>query len=984
MPATQIQLLFNDKAMNKFLRFFGKRSLLVLIMITLFGAVAVAQFHSISGIVTDEHGEPLPEANVALYTTADTLLIRGVAAKSDGEFNLRQVPEGSYNLVISFLGFRSAMIAIEVSDQDISDLQIRIQEEPLEMEGVEITARAHPVQVRGDTTVFTAAAFPVHSDAMAEDLLRRMPGFTFINGRIQAQGEEVEQVLVDGEEFFGDDPSIALRNLPAEIIRQIEVFDQVSDQAEFTGFSDGETIRTVNIITRGGIRDGQFGRANASLGTDERYLGGGNINLFSGPRRISILGLSNNINQLNFSSDYLAGVAQASQATSSRGSRGGGGGSGGGGGGGGGDGSGSSGGSGDWGSPDNTRDFLIGDQQGINNINSFGINYIDRWNDSWRVSSSYFFNRTANTNDRIIERQFLDDADTGDRYYEESLSTSENYNHRFNARIEHTIDPYRSLIIRPRVNLRYDESAQALTGSTFGLPLTETNSPYRMLNETLYSYDSDNFRYDINNSILYRRRFETQGRTFSVNLLTRTDSRTGDQLQIGESRYYDDMNLPRILTDDQNVDIDTWNRVFSANFQYTEPITERSQIFIGYVPSIEYSHSKRYTYRLDEQTDRYDIPDLLLSSQYDNQEFSHQPSVGYRLRGEGFHFNTSIAWQHTSLEGEQLHPQATETQRTFSSLLPRAMVMYRFSDATNIRLMYHTRTRTPSVIQLQDVLDVTNPLLWTGGNPDLKEQYVHRFILRYRSINANKQTSLLGFANVNYTQDYIGNSTILAEHDIPLQEGIILERGTRLITPAQTGNAWDMRTFLNYSLPVSLIRSNLNLNTGTRYRKTPTFINDERNIGHQTDLDVGTVFNSTISREVDFTLSYNAGYRFVRNSLREDLNDDYYTGRATFRFNVLPWQWLVLESDLNVLHYHGLSDEFNRNITYWNASAGYRFMTNRAAQLRFTVTDILGQNSSINRMVTDIYVQDVQSEVLTRYFMLTFSYNFRAFQEGRR
>lgn len=969
--------------MNQSLRCFYKTVLLTGILFSVAATTASSQtFYSVSGVVSDETGQPLPEANVALFTAADTLLLRGTPTSQDGAFTLRRIPEGSYNLSVSYLGYRSAMIPIKVTDKDLSGLIIRIQKEPIEMDGVEITARPDPVQVRGDTTIFTAAAFPVREDAVAEDLIRRMPGFTVEDGRVHAQGEEVRQVLVDGEEFFGDDPGIALRNLPAEIIRQIEVFDQAGEQAEFTGFSDGETIRTINIITRGGIRDGHFGRANASLGTDERYLGGGNINLFSGARRISLLGLTNNINQINFSSDYLAGVAQASQTDSRRGSRGGGGGPGGGGRSGGG---GSGGGSGEWGGPDNTGNFLIGEQQGINTIHSFGVNYIDRWNDSWRVSSSYFFNKSANTNDRTLERQFLEDETIGDRYFENALSSSENYNHRFNARIEYTIDPLRSLIIRPRFDLRYDQSAQDLAGSSIGVPVPGVSSPAQLLNETYYAYDSDNFRYDLNNSILYRRRFDTQGRTFSVFLLTRADSRTGEQLQEGESRYYDEADaFFRVVTDDQNVDLHTWNRILSANIQYTEPLNSRSQLFFGYSPSLELSHSERSVFRLDEETNRYDNPDWRLTSLYDNREFSHRPSAGYRLRGDGFHFNTSIAWQHTSLEGEQVHPYTSETGRTFSSLLPRAMLMYRFSESTNIRFMYHTRTRTPSVTQLQDVIDVTNPLLWTGGNPDLKEQYIHRFIIRYQTINTGKQTSLLAFANVNYTQDYIGNRTVYAGQDITLEDGLVLERGMRLITPEQTGNAWDLRTFVNYSLPVRFIRSNLNFNTGIRYRELPTIIDDERNTGYQTDLDGGMILNSTISREVDFTLSYNAGYRFVRNSLRDELDDDYYTGRAAIRFSLLPWPWLVLESDLNVLHYEGLSDEFNRDIFFWNASVGYRFLSNRAAQLRLTVADILGQNSSINRVVTDIYIQDIQSDVLTRYVMFTLSYNFRAIQEGRR
>ena len=934
------------------------RALALAVIITALAASsAIAQFYSISGTVIDQHGEPLPEANVAIFTAADTLLFRGSPANRDGQFILRQVPGGYYNLLVSYLGYRSAMIPIQVSDYNITGLRIQILQDILEMDGVEITARPDPVQLRGDTTVFSAASFPVREDAVAEDLLRRMPGFTMQDGQLQAQGETVQRVLVDGQEFFGDDPSIALRNLPAEVIRQIEVFDQVSEQAQFTGFDDGETTRTINIVTRGGIRDGQFGRANLSGGTDERYLGGGNYNYFNGNRRVSLLGLANNVNQVNFSSDYLAGVAQASQTSSRRGRRGGRGGA------------------------DNTGNFLTNAQPGINSVQSFGINYIDRWNDAWRINSSYFFNRTANNNSMALERQFLEDETEGERYFEQSFSKSTNYSHRFSGRMEYRIDDHRSVIVTPRVRLGYDESNQSLSGTTTGQPVS---GDALLLNETVNLYEADNFRYDLNNNILYRRRFETRGRTFSMNLTNQVDSRTGDQLQLGLSRYYETQHdLFRSVSDDQFVDIKTRSNAIRASFQYTEPVSENAQISLAYAPSLEFSDSERMVFRTDGITDRFETPDLRLTSRFENREYSHTPTLGYRYRTDVWRFDAFLAWEYTSVEGEQVHPHATGTSRNFSNLLPSGRIRYRFSEATDVRLRYRTNTRTPSVSQLQDVVDVSNPLLWTGGNPDLGEQYIHQINLRFRHINAPTQTTLIGLVNVAYTTDYIGNRTILADRDLEMPNGLVLERGARLIIPDQTGNAWDLRSFVNYSLPVQLIRSNLNLNTGVRYRETPSIINDRRNISHQTDLDAGVNLNSTISPDVDFTLAYTAGYRFVRNSIREDLDDDYYTGRASARFTVLPWEWLVLESDLKLLHFEGLSDDFNRNITFWNASVGYRFLSNRAAQLRLTVTDILGQNSSINRTVTDFYIQDTRSQVLTRYVMLTFSYNFRSFQEGR-
>lgn len=991
--------------------------LFILFLITINSCYA-AESYSLEGWVSDEQGVPIEAAHVLLFTSADTLLFRGSVTSKEGRFHLRQIPAGNYHLAVRFLGYQTEEIEILVTESNITDLHIRIRKDMLQLDGLEIIARPDPVTVSGDTTIFNAAAFPVHSEAMAEDLIRRMPGFTIENGTIHAQGEQVQQILVDGEEFFGSDPNLAMRNLPAEIIRQIQVFDQASDQAEFTGFDDGETIRTVNIITRRGVRDGQFGQANIQMGTQERWLGGANVNKFRGTRRISILGLSNNINQLNFSSESLAGVAQAGQA-SSRGGRGGGG-----------DRSGRGGGSGDWGMADNTAHFLLGDQQGINTVHSFGVNYIDRWQESWRVSSSYFFNHTRNSNDRILDRQFLDEISDGNFYQETSLFDSDQFNHRFNARMEYTIDPLRSILIRPRLNIRHGNTIQNLVGQSFisDNPLASPASAY----QSTYEYDSKSFQYDIHNSILYRRRFNTQGRTLSTHIFIRAERQTADRFQIGESRiseantltskhatypasyrsflsdifgtdfnplvFYgvseahnpeEDLfldNLPEIRMEDQKTEILTRNESAGTNIQYTEPLTSRSQLMIGYRPVVEYSQSERNLFHAEKMEGQkyYTIPDEALTSEYANLEVSHRPGVGFRLRGEGFHFNTSLTWEYTSVNGEQAFPYEATTRRSFSSLLPRVMVMKRFSDGQSLRLMYHTRLRTPSVVQLQDVIDNTDPLILTGGNPDLKEQYIHRLTGRYRKVNSSKETSLLGFFNIQYTADYIGNRIFSSTEDTLLTGDVLMVRGARLIIPDHTGNAWDIRSFVNYSFPFSLIKSNINLNTGVRYLELPTLFNDQRNHARQTTLNTGMIINSTGRQEVDISLSYQAGYHFVRNTLHRELNDDYYTGRASFRFHLLPRPWLAISSEANIRHYYGLSEAYNRNIFYWNASVGYRFLSNRSAQLRITITDIIGQNKSIHRIVTDMYIDDMQSEVLTRYVMAGFIYHFRSFTESQR
>lgn len=930
------------------------------------GNSAAAQtntFH-ISGTVTtvdDNAEEPLTGATIRLLALPDSVMVRGTTSGADGTYMLRNVQPGNYLLAVSYIGYQTAAEQIEEPGQNLDGLDFTLRSVALELDEFQITARRPRVEVRGDTTAFHADGYRTNRDATAEQLVTRMPGFSIEDGRLQAQGEEVRRVLVDGREFFGDDATLTLRNLPSDVIQQIEVFDRLSDQAQFTGFNDGNTERTLNVVTRRGMNNGHFGRATSGLGTETRYSAGGNYNYFDTDRRISLIGMSNNVNQQNFSNEDLLGVAQAN--------------SGGGRGGGGGGfrrGRGGSGGPGEGGG--NVGNFMVGNQNGISSVHSTGINYIDKWNDSWDVSGSYFFNLSNNINDQNLERRYLSGISADQIYDEEAYDTSENANHRFNMRMEYTIDERRSLIITPRMSYQQNNRNSLLEGLTF---VQGAN----LLNQIQSENRLNNSGYDISNTILYRHRYETSGRTFSANLRTDLNDRTGDRFQFDESQFFgDDEN---IIVNNQQTETITGGYTISANLSFTEPITERSQLMMSYQPSLNRNSSIQDAFLFDEATGRYDILETALSNRYENQLSTHRLRGSYRFRGERYNADLNLGWQYTGLAGEQIFPHAVETTNSWQNLLPGASFQYRFENNSSIRLSYNTNTQTPLARQLQNVVDNSNPLRMTAGNPDLGQQYDHRFSVRLRAANPENGTSTMAFVSMNYTMDYLGSRTFTAPQDMFIADGIQLGRGGRLITPENIGNSWNIRSFLFHSMPVDLIKSNLNLNGGISYSRIPSYIDDNRNIADNIGLSAGSVISSNISENIDFNFSYRANYNIVENSINPLIDSNYYIGRVNSGFNLMPWRGLVLSSDLNFQHYEGLSEDFSRNTLYWNGAVAYKFLENRAAELRLHLFDILAQNNNINRSFSEDYIEDYQTNVLSRYFLMTFSYNFRSFAGNR-
>jgi hypothetical protein len=896
----------------------------------------------------------LAGANLVLFTESDTTSqFRGTNAGSDGRFEITRVPNGNYILKVSFVGYESARLPIRVSNEDLGRVIVFMKEDPLTLDEVRISGLRPEVEVRGDTTVYNADGIRLNPDATAEDLVRRLPGITVEDGQVQAQGEQVRRVLVDGQEFFGDDALLTLRNLPAEIIGQIEMFDEQSDQARFTGFNDGNESRALNIRTRPGMNVGQFGRGNGSFGTESRYMGSGNFNYFNGPRRISILGMSNNINQQNFSGDDLSGVNQASSQGGRGGMMAGRGGM-------------------QWGGGGAARNFMVGSQSGTNTIHSFGVNYIDRF-EKTNINSSYFFNATNNLTNESLERQYTTEVNADQAYNERNVSESDNYNHRLNARIEHTFNPVYSMIITPRVQFRNNDRESFQSSDTF-TGFTE------LVNRSTGINENSSFNYDIANSILLRRRFETRGRTLSANIRTDVNQTKGDQLINNVTEFYAETVINRLTN--QNTDINTGGYNLSVDVQYTEPLTAQSQLQIGYTPTLNRDISERDAFQYDFDSRSYTILDPNLTSRYQNITTLHRLSSGYRFNNQKINANVGLIYEYTNLEGEQTFPVVSKTSNSYNYILPNANVRYNLGMGKNVNLNYRANTRMPSASQLQDVIDNSNPIQLRGGNPDLNPQYTHNISTRFQFANVNKATFSFAVVNVSYTADFISNTSFIARADTLIRPGVILGRGSRFSSPENLGGSWNIRSFVNHSRPFKLIKSNVSFNGGVSYTLQPTsdngFISDAKTIG----LNGGSSLNSNISPNVDFSLNYRASYSIVENSENLGINNNYYTGRAFGRVNLLPGGRFLISTDINFTHYSGLGEDFNNNIVYWNASLGFKFMKDNAAEIRLTVVDIMAQNNSVNRVINDGYVEDVRSNVLSRYGLINFSYNFRNFRRG--
>ena len=926
--------------------------------ILLLAISSFAQTYSISGRIADiKDTSMLIGVSVILKDGSDTSINTGLGGvtDADGKFTIDGVAPGKYLLHLEYLGYKPQNRIVNVVDKNVLAGTIGMRGIANELKGVNVSGKQIRAEQNGDTTSFHADAFKVNPDATAEDLITKMPGVTSDNSGVKVNGEAIKQVYVDGKPFFGTDPTLSVKNLPAEIVDKVDIFDQLSDQALFTGFDDGNSQKTMNFTTRKDKREGEFGKIYGGYGSNGTFIGGESFNSFQGDRRISIIELSNNINQQNFSSQDLLGV-----------SGGGGGGFGGGQGGGGG----------------GSNNFLTGQQAGITTTHSVGINYSDQWGKKIKITASYFFNYTDNVNNTATTRDYsfptniAADSNNVGLYNEKDNNQTKNFNNRFNIRFEYTIDSFNSLIITPNLNLQENYATSGQIDSSFSLHNI-------LLSNAMNSSMPNNTGYTFSNNILFRHKLHKKGRTISLNVSTSLNEKSGDGIYNTLTESVDSLNQyptsPSLL--DQHYNLYNNSNTISSNLNYTEPIGKKSQLMFNYNPSITNSKSDKTTDTLNDISNQLNF-DPTLSNQYTSTYTTQRSGISYRYTDKKINFMIGANLQYAVLDGTQTFPSAMPINRNFTDVLPTSFFNYKFKNGKNLRIMYRTNINPPGITQLQNVVNVSNPLQLSTGNPNLKQDYEQTVIVRYGLTRAKSQHNFFVYLYGNYINNYIGNATYTTlKPDSAIADGIILKRGAQLSAPVNLNYYANYKSFLTYGIPVDFIKSNLNLTGGLNYTHTPGLINNVADFSNNTIPTAGIVISSNVSKELDFTLSYTGNYNFVKNSLQGQANNNYYNHTASFKINWIFLKGFVFNTNITNSYYSTLSSSSgNIDFYLWNAYVGYKFFKDRSLEARISAFDILNQNKSITRTVAANYVENDLTTVLQQYFMFQLTYTLRHFK----
>ena len=898
----------------------------------LLGSQANAQNVTIEGTVMDSSSKKtLISATVSIAKATDSSLLNFTRADEDGFFRFKNIAPGKYLLSVSYGGYAPLWLGIKVGATPTLSLGNIYMMDASSLSDVTVTARRPPVVINGDSIEFNSENFKTVPNAVVEDMLKKMPGIEVDkSGAITVNGKSVTKVYVNGKEFFTGDPKMATKNLPADAVDKIQVYDRKSDQAMFTGIDDGNEETAINIKTKKDRKQSTFGKIGSAFGTPGRFDGQGNVNRINNDEQYSFIGTANNVNKQNFNNGDITNFS------------GGGGGRGGGG---------------------MTINFSGGDggtdanARGIAETYSLGGNYSNVFNDK-----KMDFNTNANASDVSrynTSNSFTQNLIPGNNFnrISNSISNSRNQQQRFNATIDNKVSESFSYRFTPNFSQQHNTSNSESTTNTTLPDGTPTNG-------TATKASSVSDATNISNTLLLRKKFVKKGRTISSTLTQGYNESLSNGSQFTDQLFYTNGVLTKDSILDQQNKRKGLTQSYSANVVYTEPITKKSLLeFNAYLNQNNSSSSKR-VFDKNGPSGQYDLLNTRLTNEFNSEYTYAGGGMNYRLNQKKYNFSTGFSLQNAMLNGVNTST-STKIKQEFKDILPSAMFQYNYSQTQNLNFTYRTSTNQPSLTQLQPVLDQSNINNQSIGNPNLKRTYNHNLNLRFFSTKILSQRNFFALINAQFANNSIVN-----------YDSILPTRQT-LSKPVNVNGIYRVNATVNYGFGVKKLYSRINFSLNAGYNNNVNYANGVLNTIIIKSFAPSINYTFSLDEVLDLTLVARHNYNNTNNAINKALNTNYVTRIYNADvINYLPFN-IVMSQSMNYTINEGRAAGFNTAVPIWNASISKFFMKNKRAELKISAFDILNKNVGVSRNVSANQIVDQSYNVINQYFLIGFTYSLQ-------
>ncbi|GGE14845.1 outer membrane beta-barrel protein [Psychroflexus salis] len=881
-----------------------------------------AQDFEVKGkIIDDLTNQALYSATIYVESIKDSTLVTYTISDQDGLFVLAgKSTEEKLNLFITYTGLQAIQKTIQPADQIIDIGEIRMKASSDELDEIIIKTSRSPIVLKKDTLEFNAKSFKTRENATLEDTLKQLPGVEVAaDGSITVNGQVVNRILVNGKEFFGDDPKVATKNLPKEIIDKIQVVDTKTREEEFTGKASESEDKTINITIDEDKNKGYFSRATVGYGTDDRYDNSAIFNYFKDKMRFSILASANNINSPGFSYDE---VFDAIGSTSS------------------------------------LPGGFFGNNNGITTSETIGGNYVNEWEDGkYDLATDYFYGatsretRTSTLRENILpERSFFTES--------ESSGVNDSESHRFSGRFDIKPDTLTRISISPNLNFNLGTS----DNESFSTSKDENNN---IINSAETNSISENESLNFSNSLTATRKLDTIGSYLSLGFNNRHNRNESENF-FNSERIISESNQSQI----QNQFINQENNVddYTGNFTYRQALAKQFFIDASYTFEANQTKNRRNVFDFDENTSSFSNLNENLSNNFKARSVVNRPNLGLRYETEKIRTGVSLGLLNTSLETENF-TQAIRFSNTFNDVFTNLFLRYQFSRSKSIRLGYQTSVNIPSLQQLQPVEIITDPLNIRIGNPDLNPALQQRFNLSYRNFDYKTRSGYGIFSRFSITDNQV----------VPVlttDEDLVRTTSYTNVNGVINASAY---VYFSKTIPTEgtdVIRYNLFVSNN--YNRNIGFSNGQRFNSDIYSISPGLRFTYEIPDLISLQPNLRFNYNNTAYNIFSDRNEDFTNTEVGLEATLFWPENIIFGSDFTYFNYGNVSDAFESTSLFWNLSLGYQFLDEKAT-LKVKVYDVLDQNISTRRTTGDDFIQDTDQLILQRYAMLSFTYKLDKF-----
>ena len=881
----------------------------------------------VKGLVRTEEGKGLSKAIVSLYYDGqkDTLT---TITNEYGSYLIKNVIPRKATIRISHVGFKKMIDVFDFTNTTgevvNNDILLSTGDNLLET----VTVESSKISIKEDTVSYRIDSTMFRKNDNVEEVLKKLPGVEVDkDGKVTAQGKEVTKVKVNGKEFFGGDVKTATRQLNADMVDKIQIVDDYGDQAAFTGVKDGDPTKTMNIQLKKDKNKGVFGSVTAGAGTEKRYLGTVNLNLFNNARQLSFNSNLNNTNASNFDFSRIPGSVMRS-----------------------------------FGGLMGAGGFGAGNNDGINETKTFGLNYKDDLSPRMSVNGSYSFSsrKTFVENDMYVQSP-SNKADSTIFTKQLSVNNSTTDNHRFSFNVEYKIDSFNYIKFTPNFTLRklnenYISNSNITNNKNETLSLIE--------NTSLNKSETPNF----SGALLYNHRFHKKGRTLSMNFTGAQSTTNGDdnldndQDAFINNVYYSSRNVK------QNTLQDNGNFNYGLTASFNEQITKKKGLEFNYAYNKRYVENDRETFDILGDT-RTISP--FQTNIYNNTYITNRFGANYRITQKKYNYSLGLAVQPATIVSNTFTGSKLSFKQNIVNYFPVVRLAYNFSKSRSLNINYNGSTNQPTFQQSQPTPDFSNLQNVTFGNPDLRPEFTNTLSMRYNNFDFITGNVFFGNLSATFVKDKIVN-------DVTRKGNF----GGQEIRYLNQDGYFNVNAFYTLSKPIKNRKYVFNYGGFINYNNNISYLNTQKNIGKNWLLTQRFSMDYKLKNWLEMSGGGTFSLNKSNNSLNQSINNNIQSWTITHSARMFFKHDFNFNYDVEKILTSGYTDNVVANPFIVNATLEKQLLKSKNASIKLQAFDLLNENISVSRNVNanNASITDSRTNRLKRYFMLSFVYRFNKFK----